>query len=591
MAGLAGIVAFEGEVDERAFSQIGQSLLHRGNKTSFVTPKPNMAVHLFQNEHTWHLESDQWKLFLSTPNAPYEQFLNDWCQDPIRALSNLSNSFALVAWDKSKQRYWLVRDSIGIQSLYWAKTHTHLFFSSELPSLTRLPSVNRELAVEHLAEYLSFRYVHAPRTLYKDIYAIPAGHIVIFDQHESREKRWHITPWRAVDSPRFSSKQAASEIDLIIRRQVEQAMFNHNEEIGVLLSGGLDSSAILHHASHLGKPPPSFTVTLKNSQADESPFAARVARLKGSQNHILRVNSDDFIEHLHIATRYFDQPLPTAAGAIQLQLFQFAKQHVDVLLTGDGGDEVFGGRSMPALARRIEQSKWVSKLPYLPQKTLQRIARKTGHRDLAASYTQFGQERFIGGSRVFVAPDRVALLTDPGLVRPNIRQTVLNPFYQEVDSDPINDILHVWQRGWLVEDSLKRSDQLSAHSSLQLLFPMLDKRLIEYCAQLPGTHKVRKKRLDFVSKWPLRLAMKDRLPKRLLARPKRTWLHPLDHWLRNDGRFFLHSQITEMCQRDRFLFVPARLQALYTEHVHQQANHGLQLWTLVLFHLWWKTIR
>ena len=129
MGGLAGIVAFNGEVDEQDLSPLGKSLIHRGTRTSFRNPKPNFAVHLFRNEHSWQLESDQWQLFLSTPNAPYEQFLSDWHQDPISALSKLSNSFALIAWDKTKQRYWLVRDAIGIQSLYWLKTQTHLFFS------------------------------------------------------------------------------------------------------------------------------------------------------------------------------------------------------------------------------------------------------------------------------------------------------------------------------------------------------------------------------------------------------------------------------------------------------------------------------
>ena len=330
---------------------------------------------------------------------------------------------------------------------------------------------------------------------------------------------------------------------------------------------------------------------LENSQADESPFAARVARLNGSKNHILRVSSQDFIDNLYKATELLDQPLPTAAGAIQAQLFQFAKQHVDLLLTGDGGDEILGGRSMPQLARRIDQSRMMEKLPYIPRKVLRKLAKKAKQRDLAASYVQFGQERFIGGSRVFIAPQRVVLLTDPGLARPNIRQTVLTPFYQEVDSDPINDILHVWQRGWLVEDALMRTDRLAAYHKIQMRFPMLDQRLIDYCAKLPGNIKVRKERLEYISKWPLRVAMQDRLPKRLLQRPKRTWLHPLDQWLRKDGRAFLHSQINEMCKQDNYLFVPQQLQSLYQEHINGQVNNGLRLWTLVLFHIWYKNIR
>ena len=156
--------------------------------------------------------------------------------------------------------------------------------------------------------------------------------------------------------------------------------------------------------------------------------------------------------------------------------------------------------------------------------------------------------------------------------------------YQEIDSDPINDILYVWQRGWMVEDSLQRLRTVSPN----VIFPMLNRDVREYCAKLPGQFKIRAKGLEFQSKWLLRLTMQGRMPKRLLSRPKRTLMPPLDRWLRVEGRSFVAQQITEMTRDQEDLFLPSRLHSLYREHTSGEQNHGLKLWTLILFHMWHK---
>lgn len=533
-------------------------------------------------------ESTDWTIWLhQTGRKTSERFDQIWQKDPFLALEQLQDSFVLIAFEKKRQRYWIARDPIGIQRLYWSRKGSQLHLSSSLKILAKNPELSPELADEHLAEYLSFRYIHAPRTLYKNIFSLPAGHVLIIDKEKYREDRWYRPEWKTVDQTAPTLKQAGLELDLILRRSIEKIVLS-NQRTGVLLSGGLDSSAILYHASQMGQAPDSFTVILNNERADESPFASRIAHLYKSQNHLLRVSSEDFIEQLHHSTSCMGHPLPTAAGAIQHLLFQFSKEYVDNLISGDGGDEVLAGRSMPQLVRRLNQVSFIEKLPYFPRRLIRGVAKRSSRKDWAASYTQFGQDRSIGGSRVFLAPERVALLADPGLVRSNIRRRILTPFYQEVDSDPINNILHVWQRGWLVEDSLFRVASLSSDVGLSIHLPMLNGQLVDYCARLPGDYKIRNKRFEPISKWLLRESMKTRIPKRLLERPKRTWLHPLDTWLKNDGQSFLAKEITQMSQQCQHIFVPDTLHRLYREHTQGQQNHGLKLWNLLLFHLWWK---
>ena len=241
---------------------------------------------------------------------------------------------------------------------------------------------------------------------------------------------------------------------------------------------------------------------------------------------------------------------------------------------------------MPLLASYIERVKQIDKLPYLGKRIVRGIARRLGQKDLAASYSQFGMERSIGASRIFLAPDRVDILTDPGLVRPGIRQRILTPFYQEVDSDPINEILYVWQRGWLAEDSLARSDRMSMSQQVEVRYPMLDTDLVSYCASIPGHLKVRRTMLDYIPKWPLREMMETKLPKQLIHRPKRTLLHPLDRWLRNQGEKFLQLHVAEIRQNLPHIFVPKMVERLAAEHLSKQHNHGMRLWTLILFSIW-----
>jgi asparagine synthase (glutamine-hydrolysing) len=205
---------------------------------------------------------------------------------------------------------------------------------------------------------------------------------------------------------------------------------------------------------------------------------------------------------------------------------------------------------------------------------------------MVASQAHFGRDRKIGGSAVFKSSERVQILSDPGMVRPGIRQVVLEPLYQEVDSDPINEILHVWQRGWLPADRLARSDRMAALADVEVRYPMLDRGLMELASRMPGPVKVFPKGLSHVTKWPLREAMIDRLPESILRRSKRSMASPLDRWLREEGRDYLRQCTESLASDASGLFQRTAVRSLVTSHLNGDKNHGLKLWTLCLFHTW-----
>ena len=172
------------------------------------------------------------------------------------------------------------------------------------------------------------------------------------------------------------------------------------------------------------------------------------------------------------------------------------------------------------------------------------------------------------------------------MARPGIRAAVLEPFYGAVSSDPINEILHVWQRGWLSEDVLARADRMAAAQRIHTRFPLLDTDFLTTAAAIPGPEKCRVKGLGYISKAPLRAAMQGRLPDRLLNRPKRAEPTPMADWLRGPGETFLRRRIDATLTRCQDLFVPDAINQRMQAHLAGEADHSVQLWTLVMFDAW-----
>jgi asparagine synthase (glutamine-hydrolysing) len=274
-----------------------------------------------------------------------ESLLEAWAEDGPGCLARQRGDFALAVWDTRRRVLWLARDAVGSRPLFWGRSGGRLAFCSELMPLLGLPWISRELAVDHLAEYLSFRYVHAPRTLLRDIKQVPSGHVLRIDASGEHLTRWWRPPWSVPDARHPSKNEVVERLDHLLQRSVQRRL-TANVPVGLLLSGGLDSSAILHHAAQAADTPLTFTVSLSEGNTDESPFAARVAKVMGADHHQIQVSDRRFIDALSQATASMGQPLPTAAGAVQLLLFNELRRSVKVVLSGDGGDELLGGRGL-----------------------------------------------------------------------------------------------------------------------------------------------------------------------------------------------------------------------------------------------------
>ena len=591
LGGIAGIVHFKGEPPDRdQVMQLSTGVAHRGpdDKALISTPPAVLAQRIYASDHDTvrpPFDGERY-IVLWDGDAGGDRLSDDFAKEGIAAFKRQNGSFTAAIWDKRDGVLWLARDAAGTRPVFFARSGNKVAFASVMQSLLRLPWVSSEIASDHLAEYLSFRYTHAPRTLLRDVMTVPPGHVARIGPSGVRIDRWWSPNWWTPDDPVPEFPMIVDRIDTTLRRAIERRI-RTDQPTGILLSGGLDSAAILHHASALsGSALPTYTVTMVGDRTDESAFAGRVAKTYGANHTLVSVSNEDLVNTVEEASRHMGQPLPSAAALVQFCLFKQIQADVKILLSGAGGDEVLGGRTMPQIAHRLRRSRTIGKLPG-PARTVSRgLAKRAGFSDLASPAAYFGLERKIGGSRVFGVEERVDILQDPAMARPGIRVAILEPFYQEVASDPINEMLHVWQRGWLSEDVLARTDAMAAANRIHTRFPLLDAEFLALAAEIPGPEKCRRKGVGFISKAPLRAAMQGRLPDRLLNRPKRAEPTPMATWLRGPGEQFLKDRIEATADRCADLFVPAVLRDKMNVHLRGEADHAVQLWTLVMFDAW-----
>jgi asparagine synthase (glutamine-hydrolysing) len=485
-------------------------------------------------------------------------------------VERLHGMFAFALWDRARGRLVLGRDRLGKKPLVWTKLPDGtLAFASEVKALLRLPDVSREIDLEAVDEYLALQYIPGERTGFAAIRRLLPGHVLVAEGQAVRTERY----WRA--APR---EEQLSEDEWLerVRETVRDAVairLKADVPLGALLSGGIDSTivvALMAEAS--SQPVRTFTVGFDDERYDERAYACAVASRYGTEHEELTPN-EDVADTLPRLARAFDEPLGDEAALPTFLVCEQARRHVTVALTGDGGDESFGGyeryaayelaEQVPAAVARAGRS-MLRLVPSarVPRSRLHRAARLLDVATVARS------RRYTRLMEVFSLEDR--------------RRLWAADFARDVQLAPVRagtgglQLLDI--ETYLPGDLLPKADIASMAHSLELRSPLLDHRVVELGLSLPESLKLRGRN----GKVALRKAFGSLLPPEVASRGKSGFGVPLGRWFRTELRELTHDTL----RNERGWFRNGEIRRLLAEHESGRADHGHRLWCLLMLELW-----
>jgi asparagine synthase (glutamine-hydrolysing) len=620
MCGIAGIVAFDprSRVDERRLTSMRDVMKHRGpdgegllfdgpvglahRRLSIVDvsaghqPMSNEDASIWvvfngeiynhadlrpgleQRGHRYQTRSDT------------ETILHLYEEKGDALVDDLHGMFAFAIWDRVRQRLLLARDRLGIKPLYYTLNGTELLFASEIKALLVATADKRpDFNHEALPEFLATRFLSGEETFFRNVRKLMPGHLATWSLHDGFKTRRYWTLPHPADQPPESDAVCAREVRALLESAVRSHMMS-DVPLGIFLSGGIDSSAL---AAMMARAVPerirTFAVGFSEAEANELPYARLVADAIGSDHREVLVSPAEYFRALPQLIWHEDEPLAFTSSVPLYFVARLARDHVKVVLTGEGADELFLGYNRyratlwnARLGRpywAAVPSEWRRTVQHLVE-TLPRQARRFAERSFIALGPDI-RELFLDNFAVFSARAQRPLLLEP----------------ERIDRhDPYASVLgreDGTRREWLdrmgrldlqtyLLELLMKQDQMSMAASIESRVPFLDDHVVEYVAGLPGRFKVR----GWQTKAVLRTAVADLIPPAILTRPKMGFPVPFGRWLRGGFSSVVDEFVLSPRALARGLFNTAAVKQLRAEHYHGLRAHGDRLWLLVNLEMW-----
>jgi asparagine synthase (glutamine-hydrolysing) len=513
-------------------------------------------------------------------------------------LAHLVGMFAFAVWDAARQRLLLARDRLGQKPLYWSRTPAGLAFASEPAALLECPDVPREVDRRAIGAFLRFGYVPAPATGFAGIQKLPPAHYLVLDAATGRVDG----PVRYWDIPRGPVEEgvSAEEWRERLRATLSEAVRSQlvaDVPLGVLLSGGLDSSAVTAlAAAGASAPLRTFTVRFAEAGWDESAYAREVARRFGAEHTEVRVEPR-CLEALPELVERHGEPFADSSAVAMYYLAREARRQITVALSGDGGDESFGGyprhgammmseRMGPALRRML------ARIGRRMQPHPGRKSRWNAARRFFSALDLEPLPRYLAWRSLLSARDLSALLA-PDFAADALADDPLAPWLAAIaglDSRPWGDrAMAIDLTDYLPNDCLAKVDIASMRHSLEVRSPFLDHRVVELARRVPVTLKWQARAgRPPQGKAILREAMRDLLPGAILARGKMGFGVPVSEWLAGQHAEWMRGVLLDPAAQRRGLFARQPLEDMIRAHTERRADHGERLWALVCLELWFR---
>ena len=511
-------------------------------------------------------------------------------------VQHLDGIFAFAIWDEIQRELFIARDRTGIKPLYYTLVNDQLIFGSELKVILAHPDVPRDIDLISLNEYLSYEYVPTPRTILRDIYRLEPGHTLYFNAHGLHKAQyWNVSLARSELRPPVHWRDYAAKLYDVLHTAVQRELVS-DVPVGVLLSGGLDSSTIAALMVDLypGRVK-SFSVGFEEDSFDESPYAQQVATHLGTEHHELVLTSQKAAEMVPAITDFLDEPFGDSSLIPTYLLSRFASEQVKVVLGGDGGDELFAGYPTLAAHRLIEYYErivpWGLRAHVAPR-VLSAVPVSFNNISL-----DFRLRRFLAGRGVslqarhhrwlgsFVDDEKQHLLQD--WLKPVLRDTYASSYAHARECDarlPLNQILYNDMKLYLEGDILFKVDRASMAASLEVRVPFLNRAVINFATELPLELKLHR----LTGKFLLKKSMQDALPANIIHRKKKGFNMPVAYWLTGHLKDLTLDMLSEERIQRQGLFNPDYVQQLLDDHFDRKRDNRKLLWTMLVFQLWYE---
>ncbi len=538
--------------------------------------------HLIQKGHQFQTNSDTEVILYA---------FVEWGQACVERFNGM---FAFAIWNKQKKELFLARDRVGKKPLYYYWEGEKFFFASELKALSHTGICPKQINDQALDCYFSFGYIPSPVTIYKDVLKLPSAHSMLVKSTGIQKNRYwqlHFLP-----DTSYNLDNALEEFEALINAATSCRLMSE-VPIGAFLSGGLDSTLVVSSMAQMLNTP-----VLTNSIGfDEKKFnelaIARVVAKHLHTNHKEFVVSPDVIEVLNKISWHFDEPFADSSAVPTWYVCQMAKQNVTVALSGDGGDESFGGYTFRYLPHIFESA---------IRSTVPTALRRIVFGGIGAIYPQNSKlPQFLRLKTIFEnlsTSHSEAFYRDLIWLRPNTRESLYSPefhkkllgftpyefiepiYNSEFASSPLNRSQQTDINFYMTDDVLAKVDRISMAHSLEVRAPLLDYRILEFAAKLPQHLKIKGKS----GKVLLKHLAAQRLPPQVTSMPKKGFSIPAAQWLRGDLKGTIESVMNKNDNLLSAYLQKSQLSKIWSQHQNSTRDHSVLLWAIMMFDLWEK---
>lgn len=494
-------------------------------------------------------------------------------------VKKLRGMFAFAIWDKNEKTLFAARDHFGIKPFYYTQVEKDgqqsLIFGSEIKSLLMHPNFKKEVNKHALKPYLTFQYSVLDETFFKGVFKLKPGHFMVYKDGKVKiEQYWDVE----FNQENIDLKESVNRIKDAVSESVEA--HSHSEvPLGSFLSGGVDSSYI----AKCLMPQKTFSVGFEQENFDESDLAKDLSDILGIENVRKTITADECFEMLPTIQYHMDEPQSNPSSVPLYFLSKLAREHVTVVLSGEGADEIFGGYEWYDDDPKLKKYK---KLPAFIRKPVAKVAQKMPYFRGRTTLIRGGapvEDYFIGQAQIFEEREAVDILKAPYKKSPSVRE-ITKPVYDKVkNQDDVTKKQYLDLKLWLTGDILLKADKMSMAHSIELRVPFLDKEVMKVGESIPTKYKVN----DENTKVALRYAAKEVLPEEWAKRQKKGFPVPIRFWFKEQKYYDMVKETFTSDYAGEF-FDTEKIVKLLDDHFHDRCNNARKIYTIYVFLVWYK---